>query len=355
MKPQSLVFILLIALLAAGQVPDSGLSAYYPFNGNPNDSTGRALNNGKLFSASATPYVAGRWGQGLACNFADNIAGSCGYVVIPNKSVWNLPRDTAAISIWYNAGACVKKSAALQCILDCHGHSNTGMRREVALYCRTLPDAGGTSRAALSAQAIVSNDVDTQFVALPCTLSLSGWHHATITWVKPVFSFYIDGVLAGRVTPALTGAKLSTNNKTTYFGTDLWTASQCFCGLLDDVRLFNRSVSDSEIALLAAEGTPVLAATSRRSVEGFGVSARRVAGSAAFLISTSSPAVCVEIYNVNGRCLRRLAAPASGACAFLWDAALQNGTTAVDGLYLVKVSFPQGTVRTAALVLARFR
>jgi Concanavalin A-like lectin/glucanases superfamily len=353
MKPQSLVFILSIVSLAAGQVPDSGLSAYYPFNGNANDSTGRALNDGKLFSASATPYVAGRWGQGLACNFTDNITGSCGYVVVPNKSAWNLPRDTAAISIWYDADACVKKSAAPQCVLDCHGHSNTGMRREVMLYLVDIPDTGGTYRAALSAQAIVSNDVDTQFVALPCTLSLSGWHNATITWVKPVFSFYVDGVPAGRVAPGLAGAKLSTNNKTTYFGTDLWTASQCFCGLLDDVRLFNRSVSDSEIVLLAAEGTPVLVRPSRRSVEGFSVSVRKVVGSAMFLISTSTPAVCVEIYNVNGRCLRHLAAPAPGASVFLWDAALQNGTSAAEGLYLVKASSPGGRVRTKAFVLTR--
>lgn len=355
MKPKRLVFILLIVSLAAGQVPVSGLSAYYPFNGTANDSTGNALNDGKLFSATATPYVPGRWGQGLACNFADNIAGACGYVVVPNKSAWNLPRDTAAISLWYDAGACVKTTSAPQCILDCHGHSNTGMRREVMLYLNAVPDTGGIYRAALSAQAIVSNDVDTQFVALACTLSYAGWHNATITWVKPVFSFYVDGVRAGTVTPGLSGAKLSTNNKTTYFGTDIWTASQCFCGLLDDVRLYNREVSDSEIVLLAAEGTSVVARARPREATGFSVTVRKLAASRAYRIEASFPAACVEIYDINGRCLRRLVPRDRGAAVFIWDGALQNGTAAAEGMYFVKASAPHVGTRTAAFVCARCR
>lgn len=352
MKPKRLVFILLIVSCAAGQVPDSGLSAYYPFNGNANDSTGNAFNDGKLFSASATPYVPGRWGQGLACNFADNTPGTCGYVVISDRSAWNLPRDTAAISIWYDAGACVKMSTAPQCVFDCYGRSNTGEHREIMLYLTAVPDTGGNPRAALSAEAVVSNNTDTQYIALPCTLSLAGWHNATLTWVKPEFSLYADGRLAGRVAASLANAKLSTNNKATYFGADIWTATQCFCGLLDDVRLYNRSVSDSEIVLLAAEGTPVLVRPSRRSGEGLALSIRKVPGSAVFLISTSSPAACVEIYDLSGRCLRRLAAPASGARVFVWDAALQNGIAAANGLYLVRAAYSGGGLRTAALVLS---
>ncbi|HMD67472.1 MAG TPA: LamG-like jellyroll fold domain-containing protein, partial [Chitinivibrionales bacterium] len=173
--------------------------------------------------------------------------------------------------------------------------------------------------------------------------------------VKPVFTLYVDGALAGRVTPSLTGAKLSTNNKTTYFGADVWTASQCFCGLLDDVRLYNREVSDSEIVLLAAEGTPVVVRPPHSSVEGFGISVRRVEGSAVFLISTSSPAACAAIYDVRGRYLRRLAPQDRSVGVFIWDAASQNGIPAADGMYFVKASSPQAGTRTAAFVLSRCR
>jgi|WetSurMetagenome_2_1015567.scaffolds.fasta_scaffold01680_4 hypothetical protein len=350
MEPNKLFLLLLAVSCALGQVPGSGVSAYYPFNGNADDSMGHALNDGKLYSAAVTPYVSGRWGRGLALNLSANGSGSCDYVVVPNKSSWNLPRDTTAISVWYDADACVKENTRPQCILDCHGHSNTGMRREVMLYF-TVPRDTSTGRGAvLSAQAIVSNDVDTQFVALACTLSYAGWHNAVVTWVKPVFSFYTDGVLVGRVTPNLAGAKLSTNNKTTYLGTDIWTASQCFCGLLDDVRLYNRSVSDSEIALIAAEGTPVAIPPRRREGRGFLMTVRKIPGSPVLMIETSFPTVGVEIYDVCGRRKGSLTPKDRSAREFIWDERAQNGTVAAQGIRVVRALSPSGETRAAVVI-----
>jgi hypothetical protein len=350
MALKSLIVVFGLVVLAFGQIPTNGLSAYYAFEGNLNDSTGHALNDGKLYTTIADPFVAGRPGQGLAGNFA----GNCDYVVIPNKSSWNLPTDSSTISIWYDAGGCTKRYSDSECILDCYGRSNTGMRREVMLYLFTRNDSGGNPMALLHAMAMTSNNTDTQLLALPCSLSLSGWHNTTLKWEKPAFSFYVDGVLRGSVTATLSGAKLSTNNKTTYFGTDIWTATQCYCGLLDDIRLYNRILSDSEIVLLAREGTAVRPALPAYNCsQDFSVIARRIPASPLFEISSSVPIAGAGVYDVDGRCVRRLAPAVSGAYRVVWDGTSQKGMPAANGLYFLKLRAFAGIVHAARILLDR--
>ncbi len=349
MASKSMVVVFGLVGLAFGQVPTSGLSAYYAFEGNVNDSTGHALNDGKLYTTIADPFVAGRPGQGLAGNFA----GNCDYVVIPNKSSWNLPTDSSTISIWYDAGGCTRRYSDSECILDCYGRSNTGMHREVMLYLSARQDVGGNPFAFLQAMAITSNNTDTQFLSLPCSLSLDGWHNTTLKWEKPAFSFYVDGALRGSATATLSGAKLSTNNKTTYFGTDIWTATQCYCGLLDDIRLYNRILSDSEIVLLSREGTAVRFLPPAIGAQDFSVVVRRTGASPLYLISSSVPIAGATVYDVGGRFVKRLTPAVSGGYSVVWNGTSQSGTPAANGLYFLKLRSLVGIVHASGIVLDR--
>jgi hypothetical protein len=244
------MLVVSLAWLALAQVPTAGLQAYYPFNGNANDSTGRALNNGKLFITNSPVFTTDRTGNGYACNFD----GSDDYVLVPNKSSFNMPRDSATIFAWYNASYCNKTANSPRSIWDTYELSNTGKRRELSLYITAMTDSMGNAFKLLEAIAIVSNNTDTELMVLPFVVYIDGWHSAGVIWEKPVFKFYVDGIRVGIKSATIPDAKMSTNNKTTLFGSDVFTAKKCFCGLIDDIRLYNRALSDSEITLLAKEG-----------------------------------------------------------------------------------------------------
>ena len=221
------LFCMFAVAVSVAQVPTAGLAAWYPFNGNANDSTGHALNDGKLFVTNPTPFVAGRNGSGLACN----LDGVDDFILIPNKSSFNLPRDSAVISGWYDADACSKITADPRYLWDAYELSNTGERREVSLTIANSTDSLGKPCRRLEAVAIVSNNTDTELLVLPFVEYDTGWHCAAVEWEKPILAFFVDGVPAGQVTASIPDAKLSTNNRTTYFGTDVFTAAKCFCGL----------------------------------------------------------------------------------------------------------------------------
>ena len=240
----------LSAASASAQVPVAGLQAYYPFNGNANDSTGHALNDGKLFLTNPTPFVTDRSGSGLAANFD----GVDDYILIPNKSSFNMPRDSAVIFSWFNASVCGKTVTGARDIWDTYELSNTGKRREMWLSATAMKDSLGNSFQQLEAVAIVSNNTDTELMVLPFQVHNDGWHSTGVVWEKPILKLYVDGAWAGTKTASIPDAKMSTNNKTTLFGSDVFTAKQCFCGLIDDLRLYNRVLSDSEMTLLAKEG-----------------------------------------------------------------------------------------------------
>jgi hypothetical protein len=190
---KTLFLLFLPMAMTFAQVPAAGLQAYYPFNGNANDSTGRALNNGKLFISNAPVFTTDRSGNGLACNFD----GINDYILIPNKSSFNLPRDSATVFAWHNVSTCGKTITGPRSIWDTYELSSTGKRRELSLFITAKKDSLGNSFQLLEAIAICSNNTDTELLVLPCTLYSDGWHSTGVIWEKPKLKFYVDGILTG--------------------------------------------------------------------------------------------------------------------------------------------------------------
>jgi hypothetical protein len=238
--------------LAFAQIPTSGLVAFYPFNNNVKDSLGHALNDGKNFITNSQPFVLDRTQKGYACNFD----GVDDYIIIPNKSSFNFnnPQDTATIFLWFNAGVCNKQISGKQSIFDAYELSTTGKRRSLTIFITNIKDSQGKQSYLIELMAIVSNNTDTELIVIPYSLNDTGWHSVCIVWKKSSLKFYADGILSGEKSPTITDARLSSNNKTTAIGTDVITASKFFCGYIDDLRLYNRILSDSEIKSLAQDG-----------------------------------------------------------------------------------------------------
>jgi hypothetical protein len=351
------ILIVSMVWLAFAQVPTAGLQAYYPFNGNVLDSTGRTLNDGKLFITNSPVFTTDRTGNGYTCNFD----GSDDYILIPNKSSFNLPRDSATIFAWYNASACGKSITGPRSIWDTWERSNTGKRRELSLYITRMIDSMGNPFQLLEAIAITSNNTDTELLVLPFAIYSDGWHSTGVVWEKPGLRFYVDGIQVGTITATIPDAKMSTNNKTTLIGSDVFTAKKCFCGLIDDIRLYNRGLSDSEIMLLAKEGSdrvvfvPARAQTSPYTIIIQNPAQRFYAPVILACPAFAWPPSAIGIFTADGRRVANLFWEMKDArtmeCS--WDGTASGGAGVFGGMYIVKVASANGSIMAAPITLLR--
>jgi hypothetical protein len=69
------------------------------------------------------------------------------------------------------------------------------------------------------------------------------WTHLVVTYDGAQLKLYVDGALVG--TTAQTGAIVASDGKLTIGGNTFW--GEYFTGLIDDVRIYNRPLSITEI------------------------------------------------------------------------------------------------------------
>jgi len=196
-----------------------GLVAYYPFSGNANDASGNG-NHGVVTGAS---LVEDRMGNSNSAYEFDNDV-----ITIENNENFNSPQIT--ISAWVKVKT----------------YSNHG--RIVAKYVwspRTgyklvVPDSGypyagyghgGSSETALGAKS---------------KIPLHEWHFLTTTYDGNTFKIFFDGNLERSVdqtTPIASNTiplTIGRNNE----------GSFVFYGVIDEVRIYNRAISESEVKAL---------------------------------------------------------------------------------------------------------
>ena len=74
------------------------------------------------------------------------------------------------------------------------------------------------------------------------------WTHVALTWDGTTRKVYVNGILDGQDTPA---GSLGSNSEPVEIGGRLG-GSYMFLGFMDDFKLFNRALSDGEIADMAS-------------------------------------------------------------------------------------------------------
>jgi hypothetical protein len=84
------------------------------------------------------------------------------------------------------------------------------------------------------------------------------WHHVTCVYDGRKMSIYVDGKLD--VSKPRTGP-IATNDFPVCIGENIELTGHCWNGLIDDVRVYNYALSDSEIAALARTGEDAAGAT----------------------------------------------------------------------------------------------
>jgi hypothetical protein len=204
-------------------IPGDGLVAYYPFNGNANDESGNG-NNGIVNGAT---LITDRFGN---ANSAYSFNGFSGYLVLPNTFDF-LPRT---IDLWFNtvnANYSYSYGAIYQSDNPFLSYGAIGV---------AIKDIDGKKRLLLTIAAVTDS----------FDLVTNSWYNIAMTAdLDNNINYYVNGGLIGskKIVGYLTSYE---GLSKTIIGSSRFADGQFFNGKIDDIRIYNRVLNDSEINLL---------------------------------------------------------------------------------------------------------
>src|ERR1017187_1881343 len=216
----------------------NGLVAYYPFNGNASDAFG--TNNGTVYGATLTTN---RFGIPNAAYYFN---GTNNYIDILQNSALNALASNVTLSAWIwqqnaspNGYRILDKCASGEPLgwtfdtYNCSTQTGHRLRLQGVNFNNSCNVPGNTD------------------------YSLMRWHHVVATISGTNGWVYLDGALDGS---GIVG-NIPVNTLDVYIGlahpgqgSGFW-----FNGIIDDVRIYNRTLSSNEVAqLYAIESAPIL-------------------------------------------------------------------------------------------------
>lgn len=196
----------------------NGLIAYYPFNNNTNDESGNN-NHGAANGGALTADKSG------INNKAYSFDGSH-YIKVPNSASLSSISNTFTISAWIN-----------------------NQDQLVSVVCKAAL-AGSTLQFRFFSDATIffaNNGMAADFTS---TLNpLNTWKHIAVTSDGTTAKYYLNGNLVSSVTTTVAS---NSNDHTTdmYIGADTHGVTEYHRGKLDEIRIYNRVLSDAEVLQL---------------------------------------------------------------------------------------------------------
>lgn len=229
----------LVQFVANAQIPTLGLVGDYQFSGNANDNSGLA-NNGTVYGASLT---ADRFGN---ANSAYNFSGT-DYILIPNSSSLN-PAAQMSISVWVNT---------------LFSHSNGGI---IGKWNQNVGGSGGAEQYVVVANSSGVNfalkaNGQTTISEGTATYNNGAWHHYCAVWDGIQVRLYRDNIL---VSSANQSGTISAYNQFLEIGRYVGGLNSAvyFKGKIDDIRIYNRGLTATEVTSLFNEPNPVIVSSS---------------------------------------------------------------------------------------------
>jgi formylglycine-generating enzyme required for sulfatase activity len=214
---------------SAGGVPRNGLVAEYLFSGNANDTAGAY--NGTPIGLSSGPDRFGNTGKSFVFD------GSSGTVTIPATSALK-PAMPLSYSVW------IRQESALQYDSPLVTNDNSSVAYSGArIYALKTGQIDAQFCDGLGKNSYNRNDRITNDSAQ----LIDNWHHICVVfYASTSASVYIDGVSKTTYQDG-TGSALGYSGGNFVVGTS-------FIGSIDDIRFYNRALSNSEVTALYTEG-----------------------------------------------------------------------------------------------------
>jgi hypothetical protein len=218
--------ILLVSHNIFSQIPTNGLIGYYPFNGNANDES-MNTNHGTVSGAS---LVTDRFSKS---NQAYSFNGSSNYISLPNTYDF-MPKS---INLWFNASN-ANYSDWVSIITSDNPNLTKG------LIAGMIKEINGSLKMQLS----ICNIRDT------FDISINTWHNINIfTGSDRSVKFFLDGKFISSHTHSSYLTSVDGLNKI-IIGATRSAASRFFKGAIDDIRVYNRELTSTEVESIYNEG-----------------------------------------------------------------------------------------------------
>jgi hypothetical protein len=219
---------IMIAVTWGTSSHDSSLVLYYPFNGNAKDESGSG-NNGIDSGATLTTD---RFGNS---NSAYSFDGTTSFILSShNCGIGGASART--ISVWIQPGVFPEEGMA--CICGWGSIQWEGALSFLKLYGDSTICFNGHWLDIASSEPVIHN----------------AWHHVCFTYGEGVGKIYVDGRLRASGSISLNTFDTKVSLGRAYFGHAGNTGwSQYWVGDIDDTRIYNRVLSDSEIQALYHE------------------------------------------------------------------------------------------------------
>lgn len=223
----------LISLTLQAQVPTNGLVAYYPFNGNANDESGNG-NDGIVNGATLTQD---RNNKENSAYFFD---GKNDYILVKNSNSLSGLKEIT-MSIWFQIHQWQpdngKNWSALMGKMDLDGHYYEWRIQPTQNKIYACSFSGNGS----SINSYIEN---------------SKWTSLIVVIKDNEFSYYINGQLIGKDEGGSQGSVFS-QNIPLLIGVDPPGVTEYTNGVIDDIRIYNRALEESEVVSLYREGKEI--------------------------------------------------------------------------------------------------
>ena len=218
---------------------DTSLVAYYPFNGNADDESGNG-NNGTVYGATLTED---RFGNDSCAYYFD---GENDYIFVTDSDILDLTTE-GTIMGWINIPSAFSPP-----------FGGTGLVNKM-LHSSIFPSYDFMIGHTASFGAGISDGENCLHIYSINTPSDSmyndTWHLLTFTWDSENLSLYFDDNLDNSIVNITNGAQIT--DWDVYIGRRAYASStnwKYFEGKIDDIHLYNRALSETEIQNLYYEG-----------------------------------------------------------------------------------------------------
>ena len=241
----------------------NGLVAHYPFNGNANDASGNG-NNGTVNGATLTTDRFGSPDNAYSFNGSS-------FIGVPNSPSLASPGRSVTLSAW------VRQT----------GWWITGVNRHSVILAKDTPQMTpveqygmGSFRGGGDVPPLGGLNSYIGYVGITNydAIFMSNWVHVVMTFDVPVVKYYVNGVSCEPIIPYPgSQSPLPTNAEPVEIGRTRAGYPSYYYGQIDDIRIYNRALSSSEVAqLFAIESSacsPHAATATATLVSGFVVGA----------------------------------------------------------------------------------
>lgn len=235
MKNTILLFLIFLSCQLFAQIDTIGLVAYYPFNGNGNDST-RYANHATAYNVT---LATDRFG---VPNRAYSFNGTSSYLLAPAKPQIQLS-SSFTLSVWVNVDASNTNQWAP--IVEKRYNSLTDPYTSYSLYVGTPNTPSPFANKFFTG---ISNGISGTSKDAVARGNYAGgqWYFLTSVYDGQKNKIYINGVYDSSV--AISGS-INYTSLGLYFGYNS-VGGQLYKGLMDDVTIYNRALTDCEIRKL---------------------------------------------------------------------------------------------------------